>query len=127
MLLLGYACDVDERAAIARIDGKCSLEEVLGLLELACGDQVLCLMLQLNGLRKNLVVRTLARDRRRKGKPGDSNEAVTASNSPCRRQLTRSAQPRDEKAIGPVVAGREQPSRTIQTPCRNGRFLHNPR
>ena len=39
MLLLGDARDVDEGAAVARIDGKRGLEQVLGLLELAGRDQ----------------------------------------------------------------------------------------
>ena len=46
MLPLGDPGDVDERPAVARIDGERGFEGVLGLLELAGGEQSLALALK---------------------------------------------------------------------------------
>ena len=132
MLLLGDASDVDKGAAVARIDGKRGLEHVFGLLELARRNQRLALMLQLDRLGQDLVVGALAGDRRGKRQRRQSRSAARRDkerinlSTPSAR-LAWSPKPRDEKAIGAVVAGRQQPAGAVRTPGGNGRFLTNPR
>jgi hypothetical protein len=64
MLPLGHPGDVDECAAIARIDCQRRLQRVLGLFQLAGGYQRAGLALQLGRLGQDLVVSLLARRRR---------------------------------------------------------------
>ena len=64
MLLLGYSSNVDIGPAIAWIDSERRLKRILRVLELACCHQCLTLMHQFDGLRLDLIVGTLCRDRR---------------------------------------------------------------
>ena len=74
MLFLGHPSHVRKRAAVARIDRESGFEQVFGLLQLAGRNELARLMLQLDGLRQDLIIGPLARDRRRKRKSGKSNE-----------------------------------------------------
>jgi hypothetical protein len=131
MLLLGDAREVDEGPTVAWVDGESGLQHVFGLLELAGVQQGLALALKLDRARADLVVGLLADHWRRERNADEADDQYARQNShqilhfkPCR--LARTTEPRDEKPVGAVMPGSEQPAGTIRTPRGERRFLHLP-
>jgi hypothetical protein len=121
MLLLGHPGDVNEGAAVARIDGERGLEQVLGLFELARGDRRPRLLLELGWLSAGAASA-------RPAAPISKTRAKDCIKLSINlRRLARTPQPRDEKSVSAIVGRSYQLAGTIGTPRSNGRRLTNPR
>ena len=111
-LLVGHSSQIDERPAVTRIGCERRFERILGLLELAGGEQGFTLMLERHRLLRDLVVRPLSRDRCRQGESCETyrkhrSKKAHSILSTFPAALAWTTEPRDEKPVRSVLPRRQ--------------------